>query len=447
MESSGAADSFSSDLSTLSLTIFRRRSSAGIPIEQQYQINFLGLTAFDKTYKEKMWVLCYQIGRAFVATALWDIPTHGYYNSERHKEDRLRNTFESLRVAELLIRVSEQIPEAEQNQVKEKLSFYDGTNPQLEVEARCLFDEAKKLADDETLQNYYQLREKLLQEADENISYTSSKDDIQENLKSLAQSGFFHSSISSFSSFRNDSQTTASNLSWQNLSYPTLDDVTQDFSKNLEREHFFQSIPIPVGALGRQRSNVFPVKIMQQQLWEDWQALKNEGKIIFSAMSTFQGKYPSSTNGCTVIAPLLVMHHLFGDGHGIADAKIDEVIDKEAAAILPQVRSQLGLTKDALIIPSDVHDYMIKEGYFNQDQFAGVCGGNITNEEDINKIHSMLDENGKNKGKKLAAALFFHGHVIAILKTNFPDGRISYDVIDSLPSALTITGTKDESGW
>jgi len=135
------------------------------------------------------------------------------------------------------------------------------------------------LADDETLQNYYQLREKLLQEADENISYTSSKDDIQENLKSLAQSGFFHSSISSFSSFRNDSQTTASNLSWQNLSYPTLDDVTQDFSKNLEREHFFQSIPIPVGALGRQRSNVFPVKIMQQQLWEDWQALKNEGKV------------------------------------------------------------------------------------------------------------------------------------------------------------------------
>ena len=164
-------------------------------------------------------------------------------------------------------------------------------------------------------------------------------------------------------------------------------------------------------------------------------------------MSTFQGKYPSSTNGCTVIAPLLVMHHLFGDGHGIADAKIDEVIDKEAAAILPQVRSQLGLTKDALIIPSDVHDYMIKEGYFNQDQFAGVCGGNITNDEDIKKIHRMLNENGQNKGKKLAGALFFHGHVIAILKTNFPDGRISYDVIDSLPSALTITGTKDESGW
>ena len=217
MKSSGVADSFSSDLSTLSLTICRRRSSAGIPIEQEYQINFLGLTAFDRTYKEKMWVLCYQIGRAFVATALFDIPSHGYYKSKRHIEDRLRNTFESLRVAELLIRVSEQIPEAEQNQINakffsEKPSLQDGATPPLKVEARFLFDTAKTLADDDTLQNYYQLREKLLQEADESNTYTSSKDDIQENLKSLVQSGFFPSSISSFSSFRKDSLTTASNL-------------------------------------------------------------------------------------------------------------------------------------------------------------------------------------------------------------------------------------------
>ena len=86
-----------------------------------------------------------------------------YYNSKWHNEDRPQNTFESLLIAELLICVSEQIPEAEQNQVNAKfssgkLSCYDVTNPQLEVEARCLFDEAKKLADDETpLQNYYQL--------------------------------------------------------------------------------------------------------------------------------------------------------------------------------------------------------------------------------------------------------------------------------------------------
>ncbi len=164
-------------------------------------------------------------------------------------------------------------------------------------------------------------------------------------------------------------------------------------------------------------------------------------------MNTYQGRIPSSINGCTVIAPLLVWHHLFSDGRGIADATVDEVIDNEATTVLPQVRSQLGLTKDALIVPSDVHDYMIREGYFSQDQFAGVCGGNITSDDDIQKIYAMLDGEGRHKGKKFAATLFFHCHVIAILKNNFADGRSSYDVIDSIPSVLTITGTKEETGW
>ena len=141
----------------------------------------------------------------------------------------------------------------------------------------------------------------------------------------------------------------------------------------------------------------------------------------------------------------MAIHHLQAEGPGIADAIIDEVIDNQATMILPQVRTQLGLTKDALIIPSDVHDFLILEGLLNQDQFVGVCGGDIMNDQHVHELFKML--NGEHEGKKVAAALFFHGHVIAILKMSFPDGRCWYDVIDSLPSALTMTGTKDETGW
>lgn len=126
------------------------------------------------------------------------------------------------------------------------------------------------------------------------------------------------------------------------------------------------------------------------------------------------------------------------------------MIDNEASTILPEVRHLLGLTSDALIIPSDVHDYLVNQGLLNQDQFLGVCGGNIMDYGHLASFTCILNCENEYKdhaGKKVASALYFHGHVICIVKMVLGSGINWYDVIDSLPSAMTITGTQGEEDF
>jgi len=119
----------------------------------------------------------------------------------------------------------------------------------------------------------------------------------------------------------------------------------------------------------------------------------------------------------------------------------------------------MGLSPDALIIPSDVHDYLVDRGLIAQDMFVGVCGGNFLEEEHVEAFLKMLevgdaagadvkeegeeeDDGGDGKkveetrggdNKKVAAALFFHEHVISIIKMTVPQGPW-YDLIDSMPT-------------
>jgi len=270
--------------------------------------------------------------------------------------------------------------------------------------------------------------------------------------------------------------------------------------------------------------------------------MTEEQRIQVSFLNTYQGRIRESTNACTVIAPLMAIHHLCNIeslkirnpvllkvGHnysydpnnpaeesnnrmpksagdiGIKDDIITAVIDIQAPIVVPQVREHLGLHGDALIVPSDAHDYLINRNFLHQDQFVGVHGGNILDNDHLGAFlrdfseYGFDDEDwkGTNGGKikKVAATLYFHQHVICIHrltsmhydygdlihgnttkqpKSNFfqsirncgkkssrkklqeysmPRGDVVvFDVIDSLPSARTLTSRKKRnfgqgSGW
>jgi hypothetical protein len=250
---------------------------------------------------------------------------------------------------------------------------------------------------------------------------------------------------------------------------------------------------------------------LKQLYHEDFDQLRREGRIRVAFADTFQGRLTESTNGCTVIAPLLCMHHLLedddgvrggvggGDGDdddvmmmipdpGLPDNGIVQVIDKETPAILNELRTSLGLSEQAFLIPADVHDYLIENGQLHQSQFVNVVGGNILDEDHLQNLFQALEEDnvavqpnvnitGGRQGK-LAATLFFHEHVVAILKlrrepasndslSSSPEPKLLsphsparmstrpgdkgnrssefwYDLIDSLPLKETLTRV-DES--
>lgn len=174
---------------------------------------------------------------------------------------------------------------------------------------------------------------------------------------------------------------------------------------------------------------------------EDFDSLQKSGGIRVSYIATYQGRIPGSTNGCTAIAPLLCIHHLweesdgYGNESGLTDTTILQVIDEETPAILKQVRTQLALSPQAFLIPSDVHDYLIKNGQLSQQQFVTVLGGNILDEEHLRAIISSLQDS---KHANLAATLFFHEHVVAILRVRRGPNKFYYDLIDSLPHKHTV---------
>jgi hypothetical protein len=175
---------------------------------------------------------------------------------------------------------------------------------------------------------------------------------------------------------------------------------------------------------------------------EDFDVLRDTGRIIITQVPTWQGRVPDSTNGCTVIAPLLCIHHFHNEqmipDPGLPDQIIVEVLDEETPNILPMVRKQLGLVQDAFLIPADAHESLMEQQYMSQEQFLSVCGGNIMEEEHLISLVKQLSEVGE---KKLAATFFFHEHVITILQLRRSKDVIWFDIIDSLPHEETLLRT------
>ena len=167
---------------------------------------------------------------------------------------------------------------------------------------------------------------------------------------------------------------------------------------------------------------------------EDFDVLCQRGRISVRKLPTFQGRVPGSINGCTVIAPLLCIHHFVNDNaipdRGLPDEAIVHVIDQETPNILPKIRETLGLVKDAFLIPMDAHDSLMEQNYMCQEQFLTVCGGNILDEGHLEAFILELSVVGP---KKLAATFFFHEHVITILQLRHDSKSAWFELIDSLP--------------
>jgi len=183
---------------------------------------------------------------------------------------------------------------------------------------------------------------------------------------------------------------------------------------------------------------------------QEYGDFKAKGLIQIYHLTTHQGRIQiegnDSANGCTVISSLIIKNHFLSSGPGVSDDTIEFVIDSEAPPILKDIRQRLGLQPHAMIIPSDVQNYFIEKEILKQEQFVDACGGNILDPEQRGELLRMLQNDNylpdqkstncyaaKTYHKKIGVALFFHEHVICILKLVFPDGKVWYDLLDSLP--------------
>jgi hypothetical protein len=227
--------------------------------------------------------------------------------------------------------------------------------------------------------------------------------------------------------------------------------------------------PLP-GAIHRHRNGTDPynlLRVLRACCRKDFERLRDNKKVVVTRVSTYQGRIKGSTNGCTVIAPLLCVHHFETRNHlpqnvgsaaapssRLSDVTIASVIDTESPSLLPDIRNSLGVSKNAFLIPHDAHEALFESKHMSRDQFVTVCGGNILEEDHLGALIRELSKVLPD-GKKLGATFFFHQHVIAILQlrdcsnTNQDDGNkkctkshatttVSFDVIDSLPNKATL---------
>jgi hypothetical protein len=244
----------------------------------------------------------------------------------------------------------------------------------------------------------------------------------------------------------------------------TMDhDTTAETSIEQQASLLFLSPP-PPPPLHARSSAVLELATLAQLYHEDFDSLQQSGRVMIRYADTYQGRQSESTNGCTVIAPLLCIHHLITPVHeynttnnnstanlndslppmsdpGLSDESIVMVIDKEAPVILSELRQTLGLARHAFLIPADAHDYLLEQGQLSSNQFITVTGGNILHDDHLNSFVSILESH---PDRKIGATLFFHEHVVSILKLQQVDRttgaytRSWYDIIDSLPNPETL---------
>lgn len=183
------------------------------------------------------------------------------------------------------------------------------------------------------------------------------------------------------------------------------------------------------------------IRALKDQAAKNYVKYQQKGLIQVSGLGTHQGRYSASTNGCTVISALSAAQHLERHG-GVTDQDINRIIDKDCGPLLREIRSKLGLHGSSLIIPSDVHDHLVDRKILFQHKFVGAAGGNIIDPEHIGSLIEMLrgDEKSKTCHLKASATLFFHEHVVSIVKFPTSPTEAVYDLIDSMPNLRTSSG-------
>eukprot|EP00980_Cylindrotheca_fusiformis_P021740 scaffold8569_cov139-Cylindrotheca_fusiformis.AAC.10 len=222
----------------------------------------------------------------------------------------------------------------------------------------------------------------------------------------------------------------------------------EDPSMELELDEREQSPgpAAPPGAVRRQSSGAITTEMLTSFLQQDFLALKKKGRVRISQVSTYQGKHPASTNGCTIIAPVTCIHHFHNENSipdpGLPDRVIEHILDEEIPSMLPTIRKNLGLHETAFLIPSDAHEALMNQELLSAEQFKNVLGGNILQEA---HLRPLLDELATVGEKKIAATFFFHEHVVTILQLRRGAGVVWFDIVDSLPHEETLCRGTDSS--
>jgi hypothetical protein len=436
--------------------------------------------------------VAYALGLRFIETALLEIPKHGYFYSARHERERMQSSLEAVRVAQLLEELQvqdascsdrqrvqqlralalDQVQQASNDQAEsgEYGTQYESRRAQTEAELRQLpsgqndwivcdqlllcGDSFSRIVCPEQAEEPVDLKVSLFDEEDERY-YAESR--LGRAVTAPAWSpenwhgGSWGSEELTFPPFMRKSEGS------MNAADPSFA-ITRKISteSQLERALYLSGFEVSLSRHGSvdadertpaptshsegspSTSDRLVLDTLCDLYHEDFGALCTSGRIRISYASTYQGRIPESTNGCTVIAPLLCIHHLLDNpipDPGLTDATIKQVIDSETPGILTQLRGELGLSAQAFLIPSDAHDYLIKNGQLAQSQFVNVLGGNILDECHIASLVGALESGMQ---RKLAATLFFHEHVVAILKVRREHDKFWYDVIDSLPKKKTV---------
>jgi hypothetical protein len=508
--------------------------------------------------------VAYAMGLQFVETALLEIPKHGYYYSTRHETDRMQSALEAVRVTQLLQEMQEQDAHDRNNNNNNRVQKlatlaleqveqashdqYDSHRAETEdCLRRSLHDNDVWSVCTDPLLACDSLSSMLFgvsggvtdTTVDTTVALPNNNVPAVSNVPGGSLAPIIGKSTTrdlllddDDDSFNQSVSTVPSTLPLKRASFMSLSEemalekalylsgleaVMADSVLDLDMDEYqqqqeqeqqqqrVQPSPTPRSPsitphAARRQSMRIELQVLARLYAEDFDSLVQSRRVRVSFINTYQGRLPASTNGCTVIAPVLCMHHLLNDddinmdtmdngvhGHidhdiiqshgqslrpdpGLPDVTIIHVIDAETPAILSELRQQLRLSPAAFLIPSDVHDYLIGNGQLAQEQFVTVTGGNILDDEhlqsfvdilacnnhsaDNSKSESKDDGNGNGNGsgnsdkidprRKLAATLFFHEHVVAILKLRRDDDTVWYDVIDSLPSRETLA-RPDES--
>lgn len=454
------------------------KSYPATSITKHYALNHEILSAFDSLYFDKKYEIAYGIGMHFIEIALLEIPKHGYFYSPKHEEERQQSSLEAERVCQLLEDIVGEEAEAEKQRLvklaqlarEQAVASHEPVHDEMSWSDLMCGDAIADLfcpTEKNSIKSPVVIpmpREKAeAPPPSESAKITSSMSPVVKPVP-REESGSLRSLRYSFleppearvedSTFREEEK--------QEIMPPPVEwDTHSDYfvrqppdylysgslsaeSSDLERALFVSGLDHARVKLEDSTSTCqhfrtkseLDIATLRVCYHDDFLQLLSDKRVRISRIPTHQGRLVGSINGCTLIAPLLCIYYFKNySEQGLPDSVIEYVIDEDTPALLPEVRYKLGLTKDALIIPSDVHDFLLDRGLLLQEQFVTVCGGNIMDESHVNELINVIVHD---VGRKIAATIFFHEHVVAILKIDRQGDQAWFDLIDSLPYEDTL---------
>jgi len=107
--------------------------------------------------------------------------------------------------------------------------------------------------------------------------------------------------------------------------------------------------------------SVYSTRQLKAETERQWTEMLRSGRANITYLGTYQGVRRSggdSTNGCTVIAPLIGFRHIKWTNPRLPNSHIEHVIDNDCPPILSQIRAKFSLPNGSFVVPADVHDYL-----------------------------------------------------------------------------------------